>query len=354
MPPPLAAPGGSLTPRSFPRALPIVLALAGLLMAAAPAAPASLPALGVDLSLPAGCAAWIDVPGQGPSCPVDHGWVVRLRDGETLLTHGPDRHPSDETPEDHVPTSLVNMILDPGRPVACTEDPATYHNLLVYAVPADRPNQYLDMDEHIRHRARQANAKLHADAQEFGTTADYVFLCSGGVPVVVNATLPTSSASDSFSTITSDLRALGHQSTYAKYWVWYHDAVACGCVGQGNIRNDDRLVLGNANNAGPSYGVSYQADWRTMMHESGHNHGAVQLSAPHTSGGWHCNDDFDVMCYDDGGSASGGYSDDVCATEHFDCNHDDYFHPFPPAGSYLATHWNLGSCLHRFVRMAHC
>jgi hypothetical protein len=28
-------------------------------------------------------------------------------------------------------------------------------------------------------------------------------------------------------------------------------------------------------------------------------------------------------------------------TQTYDCGHDDYFNPNPPAGSYLATHWNV-------------
>ena len=46
------------------------------------------------------------------------------------------------------------------------------------------------------------------------------------------------------------------------------------------------------------------------------------------------------MCYADGG---GKAMQQICPNDQeslFDCNNDDYYSTFPPAGSYLATHWN--------------
>ncbi len=70
------------------------------------------------------------------------------------------------------------------------------------------------------------------------------------------------------------------------------------------------------------------------------------MSAPHSSGGWHCHDDNDLMCYWDGGSyfQHGGQMTYPCTTTPdvwMDCGRDDYYYPgTPPAGHYLATHWN--------------
>jgi hypothetical protein len=111
-------------------------------------------------------------------------------------------------------------------------------------------------------------------------------------------------------------------------------------------------------------GTGPYADPTTMMHEMGHNMGAVQGNAPNTSGVdansnpvGHCNDEQDLMCYADGGSR-GRYTDMVyrcpydtgAMNETFDCNNDDYFNPEPAPGSFLASRWNtfnsamLGSC----------
>jgi alpha-tubulin suppressor-like RCC1 family protein len=34
---------------------------------------------------------------------------------------------------------------------------------------------------------------------------------------------------------------------------------------------------------------------------------------------------------------------------HYDCGHDDYFDAAPEPGEYLASHWNVGSTLNRFI-----
>ena len=98
------------------------------------------------------------------------------------------------------------------------------------------------------------------------------------------------------------------------------------------------------------------------LHEASHNLGAVQQSAPNSSGtngigspAGHCNDQYDLMCYEDGGSGvlfvdsncdgdaslpADPYGPDFQA---WDCNKDDYFAVNPPGGSYLDTHWNLAN-----------
>ena len=83
-----------------------------------------------------------------------------------------------------------------------------------------------------------------------------------------------------------------------------------------------------------------------LIHEIGHVLGAVQDSAGNSTGSAHCNDQFDVMCYADGGLRSNVF--EVCGSaatawdlRPLDCNRDDYADPAPVAGSYLDTHWNI-------------
>ena len=102
-----------------------------------------------------------------------------------------------------------------------------------------------------------------------------------------------------------------------------------------------------------------------FLHEMTHNLGAVQWGAPHSTEPagqslpqyGHCWQGADVMCYvEDPGAAHPMQMD--CAAlpgaipESYDCGHDDYFNPCPPADTYLAGHWNLGSALNGFIAFA--
>ncbi len=322
--------------------------LATIMLIALATALVGLPVTGADPSPPftAICAGFEEHPGQGPSRQAEHGlWEVCLDDGTTLLTHGAD--PAvDDVEEAGVPTSTPETGV---RAPVCV--PATQpHHHVIYAFAADQTDRFADMADRIRTLIALANGQLQKDAAEFGAEVSLPFLCDEGRVLVSRAPLTTSRNADSFASIVSDVKGLGFSSSLAKYWIWYEDCPSICYGGQGNFRLDDRLLATNYNNAGGSYGITYAVNgFSTMLHENGHNMGAVQYSAPHSSGAAHCNDGMDIMCYDDDGSKS-AYSSTVCVVTAYDCNHDDYFHPDPPAGNYLATHWNIASSLNKFVR----
>jgi hypothetical protein len=158
---------------------------------------------------------------------------------------------------------------------------------------------------------------------------------------VANVVVPAS-ADDSFDGMVAALRAAGYDRTDRKYLVFADATVYCGI---GTLAGDDRPGATNASNHGPSYGRVDRACWggSTAAHEHMHNLGAVQGSAPRSSGGGHCTDEWDVMCYSD--EPLHPTMQVLCPdvqrdATRFDCRHDDYFSTNPPAGSYLDTHWN--------------
>ncbi|MBM7791402.1 RICIN domain-containing protein [Tenggerimyces flavus] len=136
------------------------------------------------------------------------------------------------------------------------------------------------------------------------------------------------------------LQDKGFTDASRKYLMYADAQVICG---QGTLYDDDRPGLDNANNTNVGYArVDASPNcwgFNAAGHELGHNLGAVQLSAPNADSGFHCRDEWDLMCYGD--------TQVVCAEKDtdrlMDCNHDDYFHTSPPAGSYLATHWNVAN-----------
>jgi hypothetical protein len=106
------------------------------------------------------------------------------------------------------------------------------------------------------------------------------------------------------------------------------------------------LEGGGADFFGSEQAASQYAD--QVLHEVLHTLGAVQPSAPHFSGGAHCYELFDVMCYTPkDGTADVFLRDCEIVGEApnpgkpLDCGNDDYFNPSPAPGSYLAGHWNL-------------
>lgn len=298
------------------------------------------------------------VAGLGPARAVTGGWEVLLADGSTVLTHGFDADREDTAPAPAATTE---------SPIVCAPTTKPHFQAIV-ARPHDGPDRLAQLQPMVRTAIERASAFMDAEAKALSPTARarYRMACGADGMSVDAVALPTSATSDTFSTIVNDLRALGYSNRNAKYLIFYDDCFAvknlvvqgldspCFTGGIGTIRADDRASSSNSNNYGLSYavdagGLGTNPSWSTLLHESGHNMGVVQLSAPNTTGAYHCIDGDDVMCYADGGPRSAEFNPVVCPDLAWDCRHDDYFHPTPPADSYLATHWNLAASYNSFL-----
>ena len=168
-------------------------------------------------------------------------------------------------------------------------------------------------------------------------------------------------SADTFHLLESELEkrlvpAFPHQRVN---YVVYTDGITGGAAaGQADLPADSAHGYANSINQGYdgdgrlfafvySGSPSAAARQEVFLHELSHTLGAVQNSAPHSSGAGHCFDEWDVMCYDDDGPyfQQGGQRTFGCAgteftDEKFDCGQDDYWNPSPAPGSYLATNWN--------------
>jgi hypothetical protein len=212
--------------------------------------------------------------------------------------------------------------------------------LYVHAA-TDRYTQYL---ESFRTWAAGIDAIYDASAEQTGGERHVRFVTEpvgGECRAVVTSVAVSATALADFGATNRELGAQGFNRKDRKYVIFADTNVYCGI---GSFAGDDRKTAANRSNYGPSYGRTDSGCWgaSTASHELGHNLGAVSNSAPNTSGGGHCVDEYDVMCYSD----SPNYPQmqvkcgDRNNNNRLDCNHDDYYSTAPAAGSYLATHFN--------------
>ncbi len=293
----------------------------------------------------------------------DVGWVCDTADGMLALhtadgdflgfLHGPDPVPEGAAP-----------IEAPGEDVAVSERArhpqcanssygSQYAIQIIYARAYNDADRFDALRSTLINQVLEANGLLHDEGVQTGAGVDLRFRCIDGFLDIRNEVLPTSKGAANFGSIIEDLRNLGYTSGRVKHWVFYDDPGACGCAGQGSMYVDDRASTSNWNNGngGALFGVNFGYDWTVGLHELGHNMGAVQDSAPHSTRAGHCFDGRDIMCYDDDGPRGNLYSGNYCSGEPFDCNHDDYFHANPARGSYLANYWNIAHQRNRFIKL---
>jgi hypothetical protein len=259
----------------------------------------------------------------------------------------------------------------PSAAPVCASGPDDAAFRVLYVLPPSTLDWYEERVPLIRAGIAAAQGIVLESSLPHGVDVRLKFVCDANGEIDIPKLRTTEGPNvATFGTITSELRAQGFDKPNEKYWVLYEGLhAACGgCVGQGQAWYDDRPGAENYHNRGNMYAITYIGNYgpiraptatftNVMLHEAGHTMGAVQLSAPHTSGGFHCDDGADIMCYADGAPGS-KYASDLCPRllvtsvgpeMPWDCGNDDYFHPIPPAGSYLDTHWNIGSPANRFV-----
>jgi hypothetical protein len=238
----------------------------------------------------------------------------------------------------------------------CATD--SYRIQLVYMIPAGGRDASATMVPLMQQHFIQSNAMVSNRAAEYGGDLSLRVACDAtGQPAV--RVLRSSTNNGNIGAIDQELTRQGLRATGQDNVVYWGDGGCGGGVAYGS--GDARRGPENAVNNAPGVAVvTGRCPFTYMLHEQGHSMGAVLPGAPNGSGAGHCNDDADVMCYKDGGPRSSGYRSDVCPSPngnldyYWDCNVNDYFHPNPPAGSFLANNWNLASCSNRMIYRPNC
>jgi hypothetical protein len=316
-----------------------------------------------DRPIPAGCQAsgdFVPVVGQGPLCQAGNHWVVKLNNGRPLTVAPPDSKHAATI----VASSVASSNAAPAAPsaLACVNPSTHTHVELWYAHFSGQGDNYGGHAGDIQQMFRDVDTNIIAyDAVFYGGSPTHLYVeCdSQGNPVVHDIQLSTGIGGSNFSTIVSDMQNQGMSNPLAHYWIWTDGNPTSGYAGQSTVTGDDSPGPNNQINSSDQYSVNYgytdaNGGAGIFAHENGHAMGAVQLSAPDTTGAWHCIDGIDVMCYNDNGPNGARYTTSDCGpapngTNLFDCSRNDYFNPVPAPGSYLATHWNIASVNNAWV-----
>jgi hypothetical protein len=237
----------------------------------------------------------------------------------------------------------------------------------VYAYPTDEPNRFAQYADRIQSDVRRVQqAMTSVPGSQRAIRFDLGTSCGPRYVDILILPLPHSSDyyfaggwPERFDRVDRDVQAampplgggLHSLAIYAD-----HLGVPGWPDGQGTQPHDDTPGLENRSNQGGELAVVFgsggsdfvgaNTTWRSaslLLHEISHTLGAVSLSAPHSTKASHCTDEWDFMCYADGGPRN-----DLTfpcpgseQSETLDCGGDDYFSPAPAAGSWLAGHWNV-------------
>ncbi len=267
-------------------------------------------------------------------------------DGAPVCTHGPDPAPDGiDVRQRRAPERAMTASEGPS-PFACFGNGSDGLRVqVIYARAANVPDRFAAYAASLEVWTARVEQTVRASAAATGGVRHVRFVTDAACNLAIDRVVLTTSGDDTFNDTVRDLWAQGYDRTDRRYLVYVDANVYCGL---GSMLGDDRPAAVNVNNSGTVAGTIARVDngcWglahSTEAHEVMHILGGVQPTAPHATSAYHCSDEFDRMCGDDGSGTALRY---LCPSSHenlFDCNHDDYFSTNPVPGSWLATHWNV-------------
>lgn len=241
------------------------------------------------------------------------------------------------------PTELLHPVAAQAQaaanPPVCEGDGVSGKRIRVlYVREADQPDRYATMAPLLRAFAAGVDDIFNDSAAKTGGSRHIRYVTTAGPNCQVdvgNIVLPKGGYAQVF-----DRAARADNYSPDRNYVLFSENTACGGT---SGDTDEQPGPANRFNKGGHWSEIGVGCWSTngYAHELGHLLGAVMPGAPHFQGGSHCSQEWDIMCYEEPQDyeACPSRANDML----LDCGNDDYFHTNPPAGSYLATHWNVAN-----------
>ena len=307
--------------------------------------------------------------------PCGGGLEIPLASDKVLCTHGPDAAPAGVTVgeprsvDDLVRATLqlpevaasqaqgraatgagtasaeaaASAVAASAGPITCVGDGVSGNRVqAIYAVAADRPDRFGEIAPLIEQWAGYTDSVFAISAAQTGGTRHVRYVTNPDCTLDVEKVVLSAAGDDNIMNTINEMVDLGYNRSDRKYLIWMDATMYCGIA---QIFHDDRPGQDNLSNVRSGYARVDQNCWGAAYsveaHELVHSLGGVQPSAPHGTDRFHCTDEEDRMCYKDATDVVLSFDCPLENAYYLDCNHDDYFHSHPPAGSYLATHWNV-------------
>ncbi|MDL2342486.1 MAG: hypothetical protein QFB87_05420 [Patescibacteria group bacterium] len=215
-----------------------------------------------------------------------------------------------------------------------------YRLQMIYAYAGGAANRVAYVRPGFETIARRLNAVYHNSGVVSGAVRNVRFVTDGACTLSLPAVAITGDINDA-NNIRNQLRARGFNASSRKYLVEVDGGSACGW---GDLAIDSKPTQDNANNSGNLFAFVWHPCWNyAEPHETMHTMGAVQIGAPYGTSKYHCYDQHDVMCYNDGsGKAMILRCTNSIQIWRFDCGSDTYFRAVGASG-WLSTHWNTAN-----------
>ncbi len=207
---------------------------------------------------------------------------------------------------------------------------------------ADRLGELLPT---FRRLAAEMDNIVDQSARKTGGSLRIRYVTNNQCQVDIDSLSVPANATDGFGSLIQRMREAGYNRLDRKYLMLVDASVYCGV---GSFYGGDRKNTTAHDRTGYARVDKPCWDAGTMIHELSHTLGGVQYSAPHTSRGAHCIDEWDVMCYRDEPHRPKMkiLCEDGGGEFRLDCHDDDYFAAQPAPGSYLANHWNMADSMY--------